>query len=301
MAICLRCHKKSTLFHSLNLDVDGYCPACAEIVRAEREAEAKRRREEAAQKRAAEEARMEQRRREEAALRDELNRRRAAEAEEKRLAELKKPFEAPDAQSGYVLTHSYPDVGFYVPDALMAAAKAVPPRKQLVLYFDSDNEYDPDAVGVKYEGQPIGYLNKGKLRDWVTETADDDDQYALPVSAYWEEKPTLGLYFYLSAAAYADRMKKREGFKKYTLSGNSGEEMQDNIFFCSAGEQIDIEYDPDRERYAASVNGMEIGFFPSSAEDYLSSYTAFEARIFQITERDNGKYAVSIMISPEIP
>ena len=298
MAICLRCHKKSTLFHPLNLNADGLCPECVEIVRAEHEAEAKRRREEAARQRAAYEARMEQHRREEAAERDALARQRIEQIEQQRLADLKKPFQAPDTMSGYVLTHSYPDVGIYVPDALMAAAKAIPPHKQLTLFFDPDNQHDSDAIGVKYNEQLIGYLYKNKLRDWVAETDADNDQCVLPVSVYWDTKPVLGLYFYRSAASYAQQMKNRDGFKKYTLGGNSGEEMQFNISSCTAGEQVYIEYDPDRERYVAMVDGHEIGLFPFSAEDYLASYTDFEARILDITERENRKQVVSIMIAP---
>lgn len=293
MSVCLRCNKKGTLFHPLHL-IDGLCPECDEIMRAEREAEAKRRREETARQRAADEARMERRR----AEAEEANRKRLEEIERQRLEKLKKPFTPPDALNGFVLTHSYPDVGIFVPDEMMEAAKTVPLHKQLTFYFDPDNAYDPDTVGISYEGKHIGYMNKGKLRDWITETADDDDQEALGVSVYWDETPIIGLYFYLSAARYAERMKKRDGFKKITLAGNSGAEMQDNILLCHPGESVDIDYDPDRERYVAVSSGGEIGLFPASAEDYLTNHTSFEARIFEITERDSGKMAVSLMIAP---
>lgn len=298
MAICLRCHKKSTLFHSLNLDENGFCPECAEEYRREREAEAKKRREAAAAQRAADEARMERIRQEEAAQRQLLAQKRAEALEMER---RKKPFDPPKKRGDLSLGRGYPDVGIYCPGDMLEAAKAVPPHAELSFRREPENTYDPDALLVVHGDTPIGYMNKGKLRDWVYEVLGDKnhDQDVLAVSCYWEDKPIIGLYFYRNNRYLALRLTRRDNFKKYTLSGNSGDDMQLNILHSEVGDTIEIDYDPELERYVALVEGLPIGCFPTSAEDYLSSYTGFEAAILDITERDSGLYAVSVIVAPE--
>lgn len=288
MAICLRCHKKSTLFHSLNLDENGHCPECAEQYRREREAEAKKRREAAAAQRAADEARMERIRQEEAAQRELLARKRAEST----------PFDPPATRNGLALAYSYTDVGIYVPDDMMDAAKAVPPRMQLSFAPEPDNQYDGDALLVMYRDQPIGYMYKGKLRDWVVEVGDDEEQDVIAVSTPWKDNPIIELYFYQSRRQRALRLTKRDDFRKYTLSGNGGDDMQLAILRSKPGQDITIDYDPDIERYVALNGSVPIGLFPATAEDYLASYTDFDACILGITPRDGGRLAVSVVVAP---
>lgn len=256
------------------------------------EAKAKKLREEAAQQRAAEDARLEQQRREEAERLEKLRQRSHTEKSDE-------PFDIPDAMNGFILTHSYPDVGFFVPDGLMEAAKSIPPHKQLTFFFDPENPHDKDAVGIEYKDTHIGYMYKGRLRDWIVETNGDDTQEVLGVSCQWDEKPTLGLYFYLSAEAYAKRMTKRPNYHQYTLTRNASDEIQCNIGISSVGERLDVEFDPDAERYVASSSMGYIGAFPTSADDFLSTHGGYEARILEISERETGKYAVKVMVAPD--
>ena len=74
--------------------------------------------------------------------------------------------------------------------------------------------------------------------------------------------------------------------------------MQDNLFGCSSGDDIDIDQDYDKDKYVVCTSyGDEIGYLPKTAEKWIDecddNYAAF---IDDIDEDDNEKYVVKVVI-----
>lgn len=301
MAKCRRCGKGG-LFGKV--DSRGFCAACAaEVAEMERRAAQQRQEDEQRRREAAQrDAEAERARREaQAAQNAEIEKEREAREKAARLAELTKPFDAPEFMRGCCLAYSYREVGFYAPDELYSAAKSVPPYKQLRLAFEPDNPFDAEAVAIYCEADKIGYMNKGKLRDMLKDFACDDEKEFLAVSRYWEDKPAFDLFFYRSARAALDLLSRRPNMKEYSLTANKNEDTQDNISLCQVGEPIDVIFDPESERYDAEVNGLFIGRFPASASKYLEKYGRFDMMVSEIDEDDEtGKYSVRVMLAPDV-
>ena len=71
---------------------------------------------------------------------------------------------------------------------------------------------------------------------------------------------------------------------------------QDNISLCSVGEQCEIEWDCDSDRYVV-VCGDEIGYLTEKQID-AHCINIYRAKVFidEITEQENGKYKVKIIV-----
>lgn len=294
MGQCTMCGKKGLFF---KVDKNSRCADCAARVvalEAKRAAQMKEQ-----EKAAAEKARI---RAEEEKARAEQARRRAAEAqrlaEQARIEELKKPFDAPEYNSGYCLVYSYTDVGFFVPDELKTVSSSVPPYKQLTLSYEEDNPYDASAIAVKYNGAKIGYMYKGKLRDMVSDY-DRDDRSVMAVSRYWTDAPILDLFFYRSAIDVIKSMRRNENAHEFTLTNNRGAEAQDDIGFSSVGEPVDLIYDPEIDRYIVECNGFFIGRLPAGANRIIERFSEFDAKISAIEEDDETeKMSVDVVVVP---
>lgn len=200
------------------------------------------------------------------------------------------PFAPPDAQQGYVLAYRYEDVPLECDAECLARARQVPPRKQLTLQF-----IDDERLGVYYAGEQIGEMKPGKLRDMAAEFGTEDDKDILAVSRVWTSEPLFSLYLYLSAEEVSRRWKNNPTYKEFTLVSNGGAEMQENISFTSAGERVTFEYDGDKEKYQVAA-GVDIGYAPVSVSNYIDAHHDLEARILAITEKDDGKYSVRVMM-----
>lgn len=67
--------------------------------------------------------------------------------------------------------YSYFDVGLYQPKGVCV----MPNIGDAVLFVEEpDNPYDENAVYGSVNGQNIGYLNKGKIRDFIVDTIHSD-------------------------------------------------------------------------------------------------------------------------------
>ena len=241
------------------------------------------RREAAEAERRAQEARAEQAR---------LAREQEEKAErEKAQQAMTEPFSPPEAQQGFVLVYSYDDVAFEYSDELMAKARAVPPHKQLTIQFLDDDE----NIGIYYQGELIGRMLPGKLRDMAGEFGEAEEKEALVVSQPWTDKPVLSLYLYLHVDELARRWVRNPSFKKCTLTGNTNENMQASIDLAEPGETVSIDFDYDKEKYLVSAHG-DIGYLPANMDEYMSEHPNVEARILSITEKDSGKSSVTVMM-----
>lgn len=241
------------------------------------QAEAARRAQEAARQKAEAEAR-------------EQDRRIKAEMEAEQQRALLEPFDAPRAQSGYILRYSYPDVKFKCPPMCLSAAKAVPPHKQLT--FQAEDSGD---VQIYYNGAYIGDMYPGKLRDMLLDFSGTHDKTFLAISCHWDSTPVFSLFFYLSADEYVRRNPDARVCK---LSGTAGKKAQETLEYLGAGDTLDIDYDDDKEKYVLSSSDDPIGYLPAKHSEWLSSHPGCSAMIVNIDTNENGKFTVEVLLDP---
>lgn len=206
------------------------------------------------------------------------------------------PITPPKEQNGLSLAYEYHDVEFYVPDVLIIAASHVPPNKQLTLAYEPDNEHDPDAISVNYQGQKIGYLYKNKRRDMVRDFAERDDRDFLVVSKKWTEKPVFDLYFYKNTEDVLASLRKKPGAIEFSIRSTAAQ--QDAIADCAPGTEVTVEYDPEKEAYLA-YNGFysPIGTVPEKWGEEITT-GEWEIRVSEISEDDSDRLHVRLIALP---
>lgn len=207
--------------------------------------------------------------------------------------EPKKPrfINPPKYQAGMCLMYFYPDVEFIVPPEMEEAAKAVPPLKQLGLRFEDDGE----GVLITYEGKDIGRMRENRLVKMVGDF-NREDRDILAASCEWTEKPLFSIGFYESLDALQARWKNADTYKEFTLTGNGNAEMQDYLNCIDPGEEISLDYDPEKEKTAVSAGGLPIGYCSAAMETYVDEHHGIRGRILKITESDSGKMGVRVML-----
>lgn len=85
-------------------------------------------------------------------------------------------------------------------------------------------------------------------------------------------------------------------YKIYKLIGNQKEDYQTVIENCNEGDAVSINYDWEKEKFAASCVD-EIGFFPKSATPKLEeSDQALPAYIDHVEENEDGLYSVFVIV-----
>lgn len=259
MARCVRCGKGGLFF---KVNSSGLCAEC-ELAQAKKDAE---------------------------------ERQRKAQEEERIRREEAKPFVPPTStNTGCQLVYRYDEVALYVPDECKVLAASTKFKTLLRLVHEPANTYDPKAVMVTIDqsGSKIGYINKGKLQDMSNDFLSRDDAVFASMNRPADGKYTIALYFYMAIDEFMERAKRKYTCKEFTLTGNTNEEMQDNIGLLSIGEKVDFTYDYDKNKHLASAGYGDIGYAPASA---TSIDLANNAHVFvsKLTERDSGKMAVSV-------
>ena len=164
------------------------------------------------------------------------------------------------------------------------------------MVYEPDNKYDPAAIAIHYNKNKIGYMNKGKLRDMLNDFAADENKDFLPVSEIWDDKPIFHLFFYQKIDSLIDAIRNMSYSKEYNLVSNKSEYIQECISYCSIGDPVTVLYDSDRDKYSVSSEGVDIGYLPAAGQRFVQEHSDTKCRIISITENDNGKYDVRIII-----
>ncbi len=75
--------------------------------------------------------------------------------------------EVPLSLGGSRLAYKYEDVNIFVPDALNIDFPSLELGHSVSFRAERDNPYDNDAIAVYNNGDKLGYLYRGKIRDMV--------------------------------------------------------------------------------------------------------------------------------------
>lgn len=152
---------------------------------------------------------------------------------------------------------------------------------------EPNNPYDKKAIAVYSDNQKLGYLYKGKIQDMVNDFLDR----SAPISSFIKHIDVKNKKIALAVAFY----KEKSPDKIVRITGSGSVEKQDNIMLLSEGDEIEYEYDFDKEKYTAYAIGDDIGFFPKSVNDLLDNNPRVIVNEIEYND-SNDKYSVSASI-----
>ena len=114
-----------------------------------------------------------------------------------------------------------------------------------------------------------------------------------------KQRAEVTLVFY-DLSQYKKYLAKYPNAKEYRLTGNTNEEMQENIDMCSRGDECSIDYDIEKEKYLVS-SGLDIGYLPASAAKHIDAdgEGAYDIYVSDIDFNDRGKNVISVYLFPK--
>lgn len=95
------------------------------------------------------------------------------------------------------IAYHYEDVGIYTPSEIGLDFDLIAPGMLVYFVRDKKNEYDPDAIGawVDHDGfRKIGYMNRGKLRDMLSDWLDRADPIYSHIASIDDDAHKIKLY-----------------------------------------------------------------------------------------------------------
>lgn len=203
--------------------------------------------------------------------------------------------ELPPQFWGALLTYQYQNKEIAMVNQYVQDFSSLRPGDQLRFVQEPSNTYDPRTVQVWKKEQMLGYIYKGQTQDMINDFIVRDD----PVYAVVSGVSPVESKIYFNIGFY--KKPKAEKLGRILASGrlttNSGEEAQDNIAFCTEGEEVSVDYDYEKERYEVFC-GEYIGCLPKRLEFYADKNVVMV--ISEIGELDSGKSYVEINVHEEI-
>ena len=290
MAKCTKCGKFK-LFGSFPA---GLCPDCKQELEAQRRAADRARR--------AAEAEAERRAAEEAKRAAEEKARRAAEEKAKHDADLAAQRAAAKVSipSGKLLSYGY-DINMFIPDPSVRNIPGFIKKTVLTVAQEPNNPYDPNAVSLSLNGTVVGYLYRGKHQDMANDFLKRGDFVIAAIDDVGSDKQaSIRIEFYDDLGAMGRLLKKYPKVKPCRLTGNTNQDMQENISFCSRGDVCELHYDYGKDKYLVT-DIVDIGYLSASAEKIIEEHGRNNCSVFvsDIGETDSGKSTISVYIFPE--
>lgn len=213
----------------------------------------------------------------------------------------KRVMKLPELLHGFLESYRYTDVGIFVPEDSTFDLKGFEPGAILTLVQDPENPHDNHAVGLKLHNQLVGYLYRGKLQDMANDWIGKKMPLRAQLTACMRDKQRaeVTLVFY-DLSQYKKYLAKYPNAKEYRLTGNTNEEMQENIDMCSRGDECSIDYDIEKEKYLVS-SGLDIGYLPASAAKHIDAdgEDAYDIYVSDIDFNDRGKNVISVYLFPK--
>lgn len=199
------------------------------------------------------------------------------------------------AVSGFELKYSYNDVLIVGGETAGLSAKDVGAYVDLV--EEPENPENPKSILVVRKETTLGRFPQSKLQDMVHDFRARGGAVMARISNISENKLEICVGYYCEVEnEYSKLLDNGVSFRSFKLTGNRGEELQSNISLCTVGEPVETSYDFEKEKYSA-ICGVEIGFFPKSAEKFLEGN--FRAYIKEVDLDENGKYYILVDIAQE--
>lgn len=196
----------------------------------------------------------------------------------------------------WIAIYKYQNVKIYRPDT---SFDEIFEYDYVDLIPEPENLYDSKAVSVVFSGNKIGYLYKGTIQDMIHDFLSRDEIIKAQVQKVEKDNIFLRIYF---CKRRSEVLAPQDSFS-VKLVGNTNVEMQENLALCSVGDDIDIDFSPNNDKLVVSQGPFDIGYIPTSKQEKIESLLSdnyeLTGTIIDISENSNGKYTVTVNITPK--
>lgn len=163
---------------------------------------------------------------------------------------------------------------------------------EVELKQEPNNQYDNKAIAILANDEKIGYMYKGKLKDMANDFINDMKSY---VFGYITEIKNNEIY--LNLGYYKKIYPKYAHSTTFKLIGTGAIEIQDNLLYCSEDDEVEFNFDYDRDCYVVETPDL-IGYAPKNKNEIIKNANKYYAFISSIDEKED-KYTVSVTMKYE--
>lgn len=155
-------------------------------------------------------------------------------------------------------------------------------------------------VALIVNNQFIGTIGNAKLSEMVSDWLRRGEPVFAVLTSYDDEKYTAAFDLYLYRDELKYLLRRYPDAKRYKLAGNRRGDMQDHICHCERGEECEIEYDYDKEKYLVSA-GFEIGYLPAAAAKVVEEQGESNVAVYvaEVGSDDEGIDEVAVYLFPK--
>lgn len=148
------------------------------------------------------------------------------------------------------------------------------------------------AVAIEFNGVAIGYLTDQTVGE-ITYRLDKDKKNKSGVLAVAENEPlsTVTVAFYRPK----DLITKYQG-KRFFLIGNKKDETQTDISLMSVGENVEIEYDENKEKFVVVDKKYQTFLGYIRENKYMTDDETYSGCLYDISIDDDGFYKVEVVV-----
>lgn len=190
----------------------------------------------------------------------------------------------PMNMNGTPIAYRYQENNIATPDKYVKNFFSIRPGDPIVFKLEPDNQYDDNAIQLWSNNQMLGYVFRGKLQDMLHDFIKRCDPiYAMVFSVNPQNQKIT-----YSVAFYRQPTPKFRGKPLATgrLTASAGEEAQENIVLCDVGDELNVDYDYEKERYEVSSDMGYVGCLPKKLQEYADVATF---AVEEVEESDSGK------------
>lgn len=163
---------------------------------------------------------------------------------------------------------------------------------EVELKQEPNNQYDNKAVAILVNDEKIGYMYKGQLKDMANDFISHMKSY---VFGYITEIKNNEIY--LNLGYYKKLYPKYAHSTTFKLTGTGALEIQENLSYCSEDDEVEFNFDYDKDCYAAETPDL-IGYAPKNKNEIIKNADKYYSFISSIDEKED-KYTVSVTMKYE--
>lgn len=165
----------------------------------------------------------------------------------------------PESIDGKRIAYSYSDVKLITPAGVPESR--IIPTQQLTLIEDGEE------IKVNQGEIYIGSLPKNRLSGMVHDWNKKGDPYLSYLSHYDDDGLDIEIHLVFYADILASYLKRNPNAKLVKLTGKP-----DELACPAIGQECEVEFDDDKEKYFVSQDSSLIGWLPASATKYADDH-----------------------------
>lgn len=169
------------------------------------------------------------------------------------------------------MKYHYDRVRIFTPKELAPSLASFNPGDRVSFVPEPTNPKDANAVSVVHPAGSCGYLYRGSMQEMVNDYIRKEWPIYSHIDSIDDDAHEITLFI----AFYAPSAPSAPVSKTFRLAGTSGQAAQDTIMLLHPDDELEVEYDDEKEKYIVYSMGDPIGYLPKAAEEYADDHTCY--------------------------